>query len=265
MHRVKNRSAESTRFCQRDRPLFHRRQTDKISPFRASTTHRSSYSFHANRESTYVSYRLRSVRKIDGEKEREKERKRIDRVCRLGLVNFYVHVAGKQPRITRLLISWFELKAGEATGEPAVGLCEGPRERPFGPLCIAEAHRTSHSPTGSSPSEICLSTPPPLSYSSLLHRRLSFLQCFGRRIFFSLDFFLTYVFRFANFGFIFSCRRFRLGSQFWIFLSIASVFVSSWNFSNFAAFVFLFSIVEDFNWIERLFDSFCSFDLLLVP
>lgn len=43
-----------------------------------------------------------------------------------------------------------------------VGLCEGPRERPFGPLCIAKAHRTSHSPTPSSPSQISL----------LLHLRL---------------------------------------------------------------------------------------------
>lgn len=123
------------------------------------------------------------------ERERKRERKRIDRVCRLGLVNFYVHVAGKQPRITRLLISWFELKAGEATGEPAVGLCEGPRERPFGPLCIAEPHRTSHSPTGSSPSEICLSTPPPPSSSSLLDPRLSFLQYFGHFFFFLSAFF----------------------------------------------------------------------------
>lgn len=48
---------------------------------------------------------------------------------------------------------------GGATGKPSVGPSEGPRERPFGALCTAEAHRlqrTSHMPTGSSPSRICL-------------------------------------------------------------------------------------------------------------
>lgn len=46
-----------------------------------------------------------------------------------------------------------------ATSEPSVGPSEGPRERPFGALCTAEAHRlqrTSHGPTGSSPSRIRL-------------------------------------------------------------------------------------------------------------
>lgn len=151
------------------------------------------------------------------ERERKRERKRIDRVCRLGLVNFYVHVAGKQPRITRLLISWFELKAGEATGEPAVGLCEGPRERPFGPLCIAEPHRTSHSsdrlftignlPFYSSSAFFFLPPRSPPFVSSVFWSFFLFSLCI-----FSLSFWYFYLF-------VFSYRiRFQLDLQFWIFI-----------------------------------------------
>lgn len=52
------------------------------------------------------------------------------------------------------LISWFEpwsARRPKQPSEPSVGLCEGPRERPFGVLCTAEAHRLqwiSGPPTG---------------------------------------------------------------------------------------------------------------------
>lgn len=71
-----------------------------------------------------------------------------------------------QPWITRFLdiLVWaVACEEAGATGEPSVGPSEGPRERPFGALCTTEAHRlqqTSHGPTGSSPSGICLLLPP---------------------------------------------------------------------------------------------------------
>ena len=137
-------------------------------------------------------------------RERERERKRIDRLCRLGLVNFYVHVASKQPRITRLLISWFELKAGEATG------C-----RPLWRSARAALRATLHS-RGSSdlpqPDRLfTIGNLPFYSSSAFLFldpRSLSFLQYFGHRIFsFSSGFLLlSYVLiSFCHFGvFIFS-------------------------------------------------------------